>query len=124
MARRTDLQVLVVDDMSVSRQILGQMLDHLGIHNVTLCGNGEDALALMAERRFDLVISDLNMPTMDGIALLKSMSCHQFMQNTHFVLTSAVDASPRFAEARKLGMQALLIKPFKNITIPISLCLH
>ena len=60
MALRSDLRVLVVDDMSVSRQILAQMLDHLGISRVTVASDGEDGLQVLLKQVVDLVISDLN----------------------------------------------------------------
>jgi len=119
MALRTDLRVLVVDDMSVSRQILAQMLEHLGISRVTIAANANDAIASLEKTPADLVISDLNMPGMNGLELLRSMRCHRRNRNTRFVLTSAQDQSPQFAAARALGMDALLIKPFR-----IDMLLH
>lgn len=113
MALRRDLRMLVVDDMSVSRQILGQMLDHLGIRQVHICASGDEALDVLRAQPVDLVISDLHMPAMDGIAFLKRMRAIPGHSSTPFILTSAVDSSPRFAEARQFGMRALLIKPFK-----------
>ena len=73
MALRTNLRVLVVDDMSVSRQILTQMLDRLGVRRVETANSGQDALNLLALSPADLVIADLNMPGMDGVDLLRSM---------------------------------------------------
>ena len=119
MALRTDLRVLVVDDMSVSRQVLGQMLDQIGIRQVITCASAEEALAALAKKPIDLVISDLNMPGMDGIELLKAMRGISKCRATPFILTSALDSSPRFAEARANGMRSLLIKPFQ-----IDLLLH
>ncbi len=112
MALRTDIRVLVVDDMAVSRQILGQMLDHMGIGQVDICAGGEDALATLKRQPFDLVISDMAMPGMDGVELLKRMNCIDRCRKTRFVLTSGNDVSPHLDEARRHGLRGVLIKPF------------
>ena len=67
MALRTELHVLVVDDMSVSRQILVQLLERFGVARIELAGDVDEAIAVLARRRVHVVISDLNMPGRDGI---------------------------------------------------------
>lgn len=112
MAIRTDIRVLVVDDTAVSRQILGQMLDRMGITRVETCPGGEEALAALARKPFDLVIADLAMPGIDGVELLKRMNGIDSCRNTRFVLSSGTDVSDRFDEARQCGLGGLLVKPF------------
>ena len=113
MALRTELHVLVVDDMSVSRQILVQLLERFGVARIELAGDVDEAIAVLARRRVHVVISDLNMPGRDGIDLLRSIRLGDRTSGLRFILTSAVDASPQFAEARRLGLDALLVKPFR-----------
>jgi two-component system chemotaxis response regulator CheY len=112
MALRTNLRVLVVDDMSISRQILTQMLDRLGVRRVDTARTGQEALEKLARAHADLVIADLNMPGMDGIDLLASLRRSDRTAPVHFVLTSGDDASSRIAEGRRLGLDATLFKPF------------
>ncbi len=119
MALRRDIRVLVVDDMAVSRQILGQMLDHLGVGQVTTCANADAGLQVLRTQAVDLVISDLNMPAMDGVGFLKRLRQLPGHTATPFVLTSGIDSSGRLDEARQMGMRSLLIKPFK-----VDLLLH
>jgi DNA-binding NtrC family response regulator len=65
-------RVLVVDDQDSMRVLLQDMLEVIG-YGVVLAEGGEQALALLEEDRFDLVLSDLNMPGMDGTALLRAV---------------------------------------------------
>jgi DNA-binding NtrC family response regulator len=65
-------RVLVVDDQESMRTLLKDMLEVVG-YDVTLAESGEQALAILGESRFDLVLSDLNMPGMDGTALLRTV---------------------------------------------------
>jgi DNA-binding NtrC family response regulator len=65
-------RILVVDDQESMRTLLRDMLEVIG-HEVTLAEGGEQALSVLKETRFDLVLSDLNMPGMDGATLLKAV---------------------------------------------------
>lgn len=114
MARRSDLSILVVDDMSVSRQVVAQMLEGFGVRDTVTAADGAEALAWLRVHRADLVIADLNMPGMDGVALLGALRDWPRTAGVRFILTSADDASPRFDVARRLGIDALLLKPFRR----------
>jgi DNA-binding NtrC family response regulator len=65
-------RILVVDDQESMRTLLEDMLEVIG-YETTLADGGEQALALLSESRFDMVLSDLNMPGMDGTALLRTI---------------------------------------------------
>jgi DNA-binding NtrC family response regulator len=72
-------RILVVDDQDSMRTLLKDMLEVIG-YDVTLAGGGEQALAILQGSGFDLVLSDLNMPGMDGTALLRAVkSTHSEM---------------------------------------------
>lgn len=114
MARRSDLSILVVDDMSVSRQVLVQMLESFGVRDTATASCGAEAITWLRAHRADLVIADLHMPGMDGVRLLEDLRHSPKTRGIRFVLTNADDASPRFALARALGIDALLVKPFRR----------
>lgn len=114
MALRKDLRLLVVDDMAVSRQVLTQLLEQLGLVDVRSAQNGEEALMRLDQHPADIVICDLGMPGMDGVAVLKRMRSDRRSHATRFVLTGGDDNDPRIDEARLGGMDRFLPKPFTS----------
>ncbi len=113
MALRRNLRVMVVDDMSVSRQVLIQMLERLGVRQVISASSGPEALEALRRYPTDLMISDLHMPGMDGVELLSQVRLGERSTGCQFVLTAEEEDSPRFAEGRRLGLDGLLRKPFE-----------
>jgi two-component system chemotaxis response regulator CheY len=112
MAVRDQLRVLVVDDMATSRGLITQALDTLGIAHVATASDGRSALASMASSPVHLVISDYNMPEMDGLSLLGAMRGNPATQQTGFLLiTGRADASV-IERGRSLGMNNFVRKPF------------
>lgn len=112
MALRKDLRVIVVDDMSVSRQLLVQMLENIGIRSVRSARDAEDALEQIRQHPADMVIADLNMPGTDGLMLLKVLRAGRRTRNVAYVMTSADDSSARIVEAQRFGLNRFLPKPF------------
>jgi two-component system response regulator PilR (NtrC family) len=102
--------VLVVDDEQSMRDFLAILLKKEG-HEVTLAENGAAALKAVQSEIFDLVISDVKMPGMSGIDLLKSIK--EFSPETIVVLVTAFAAAESAVEAMKLGASDYIIKPFK-----------
>jgi two-component system chemotaxis response regulator CheY len=112
MALRRDLRILVVDDMAISRQLMVQMLERIGIGSVTTANSGAQALTLLNGQPADLVICDLDMPGMDGLALLRRLRDDRRFCRISFILTGVDDGSERIAEAWHAGMDRFLPKPF------------
>ena len=77
MSLRDKLHILVVDDMSTSRGLLTQALDELGIKNYRTEADGHTAWSSLASKPVHLVISDFNMPRMDGLQLLEAIRSHR-----------------------------------------------
>ncbi len=113
MALRKDLRLLIVDDMAVSRQLLTQLLEQIGLVDVRAAGSGEEALGRLEERPADIVIADLGMPVMDGYTLLLRMRAGRRNRAASFLLTSGNDSDPRIAEAWQTGLDGFVAKPFK-----------
>lgn len=112
MALRDQLRVLVVDDMATSRGLITQALDALGISNVATASDGRSALSSLAANPVHLVISDYNMPEMDGLQLLQTLRANPATQRTGFLLiTGRADASV-IDRGRSLGMNNYIKKPF------------
>jgi len=66
-----DLEVLVVDDSATARRHIARILNNLGIENLTLAEDGKDAISKLSQQDFDLIVTDLNMPEMDGQELVE-----------------------------------------------------
>ena len=112
MALRKDLRLLIVDDMAISRQVLTQLLEQLGLVDVRTAQSGQEALSRLDQHPADIVLADLHMPGMDGIELLHRVRADRRSFAARFVLCSANDADPRIDEARMCGMDRFLPKPF------------
>lgn len=112
MALRKDLRILVVDDMSVSRQILLQMLEQIGITTVRTASSGGEAVISLAAQPADLVIADLHMPDMDGVDLLHRLRSDRRCGRIGFILASGDETNERIDTAWRYGMNRFLSKPF------------
>lgn len=109
-----DSDVLVVDDSAAIRKILTRVLRQTGLAIQTIheAGDGQDALALMALHRIDLVLSDINMPKMDGLQLLASLKASPQWRNIPVVMITTEGGETKVAEAVKLGAAGYVRKPF------------
>ena len=114
MSLRDQLRVMVVDDMSTSRGLITQALDAFGIQNVSTASDGKSALALMAKAPVHLVISDYNMPEMDGLHLLHYLRSAPQTQKTGFLLITGKPDPAIISKGKQLGMNNYLAKPFQN----------
>ena len=113
MALRDQLRVLVVDDMSTSRGLITQALDGLGVRIVSSADNGATALQSLAKRPVHLVISDYNMPEMDGLKLLQNLRANPRTQKIGFILITGRVEQHIIDYGKKLGMNNFLKKPFQ-----------
>lgn len=114
MSLRDQLRVMVVDDMSTSRGLITQALDSFGIQNVSTASDGKSALALMGKAPVHLVISDYNMPEMDGLHLLHYLRSAPQTQKTGFLLITGKADPAIITKGKQLGMNNYLAKPFQN----------
>lgn len=112
MALRRKLRILVVDDMSVSRQILLQMLEQIGVASVDTSPSGPNAIASLAKYPVDVIIADLHMPEMDGLELLRRLRSDRRNAKIGFVMTSGDDTNEKITEAWHDGLDRFLPKPF------------
>ena len=117
------VNILVVDDDADVRQCIKLLLEHDG-HEVTSADSGEAALAQLAQRKFDLVITDFSMPGMHGDQLVARI--RQLMPNQPIIMaTGFVEEYKVFGQASG-GVDALLLKPFslKELREAIEQVLH
>jgi two-component system chemotaxis response regulator CheY len=113
MSLREQIRIMVVDDMSTSRGLITQALDGFGIRNVSTAENGLDALKSLATRPVHLVISDYNMPQMDGLQLLHHLRSAPKTKAVGFILITGRAEQQIIDHGKKLGINNYLKKPFE-----------
>ncbi|WP_299145458.1 response regulator [uncultured Tateyamaria sp.] len=113
MALRDKIRIMVVDDMSTSRGILTQTLDSFGIRHISTAEDGQSAVHALAKSPVHLVISDYNMPNMDGLKLLHHLRSSAQTKSVGFILITGRTEQQIIDYGRKLGMNNFLKKPFQ-----------
>lgn len=122
MSLKDKLHVMVVDDMSTSRALITQALDEMGVANYRTENDGETAWRSLATKPVHLVLSDFNMPRMDGLQLLEAIRSHKAIARTGFILiTGRVDAET-ISRGTRLGMNNFIKKPFQ--TAQLKACIE
>jgi two-component system, chemotaxis family, chemotaxis protein CheY len=111
------VRVMIVDDQVTSRMLLCEALKEFGFVQITIVGDGEQAMKTMAERPHHLVISDYNMPKMDGLQLLKAIRTHEPTRKAGFLMLTARGDRALVQEAARLGANNVLAKPFDMPTL-------
>ncbi|WP_109466387.1 response regulator [Albibacillus kandeliae] len=112
MALRDSLSILVVDDMSTSRSLIIMALEEMGIKKIDFSKDGPSALQSLGQRPAHLVISDYNMPGMDGLHLLHALRQGKTTQKIGFILVSGRVDQKILSTGRQLGMNNFIQKPF------------
>jgi two-component system, chemotaxis family, chemotaxis protein CheY len=108
------LRVLIVDDSSVMRKIVERSLRQAGIEvgEVTEACNGAEALAEVQKSAFDLILSDINMPAMDGLEFLRNLSNVDSAKGVPVVMITTEGSEARVVEALSVGAKGYIRKPF------------
>ena len=113
MALRDQLRILVVDDMSTSRGLITQALESIGIRNIAAAADGPSALQSLERAPVHMVISDYNMPGMDGLALLQALRGAERTRGVGFLLITGRADADIINRGRQLGMNNFIKKPFQ-----------
>ena len=114
MSLKDHIKIMVVDDMATSRGLVINGLNEIGIKNITYENSGDDAFKELASAPVHLVISDMNMPGMSGLDLLKSMRATPATARTGFILLTGSDDPSLVQKGIKLGMNNFIKKPFSK----------
>jgi two-component system, chemotaxis family, chemotaxis protein CheY len=106
--------VLVVDDSAAIRKILQRVLRQTGmaIRTIFEAGDGQEALDLLNAHRVHLVLTDINMPKMDGLQLLAAMKASERWRDVPVVMITTEGGETKVGEAVKLGAAGYVRKPF------------
>src|SRR5579872_353015 len=106
--------VLIVDDSAAIRKILQRVLRQTGmsIRTIHEAGDGQDALAVLKSQPISLVLTDINMPRMDGIQLLAAVKASAEWQKIPVVMITTEGGETKVGEAVRLGAAGYVRKPF------------
>jgi two-component system chemotaxis response regulator CheY len=107
-------KVLIIDDSSTMRKIVTRSLRQAGLDFDTIleAGDGQEALQLLAKESVDIILSDINMPNMDGIEFLRQKSANAAIKGIPVVMITTEAGADILAEAKSLGAKGSIKKPF------------
>lgn len=108
------IRVLIVDDSSVMRKILVRSLHQAGLELETVleANDGAEALAMAQEAPVDLILSDIHMPTMDGLEFVRLLQSIETTRGTPVLMITTEGSEPRLAQAISYGASGYIRKPF------------
>ena len=115
MSLRETIRIMVVDDMSTSRGLILQALETIGIAHVSAASGGQEAFDALRQAPVHLVISDFNMPGMDGIELLQLLRQNNATQRAGFIIVTGRNDPQILARGQPLGLNNLIEKPFTPV---------
>ena len=107
----SNFRILVVDDFDLMRIIIKNLLGQIGYTAIEEAENGVWALNKLGLKKFDFVISDLNMPDMDGIKLTKEIRKDPELKNLPILLTTAETSELKIKRAIQAGINGYIVKP-------------
>ncbi|HEA16091.1 response regulator [Pseudoalteromonas sp. AS84] len=106
------MKILVVDDMPLMRHVLINMLRKLEYSNIVEATDGLQALALLRHQHFDLVITDLHMPKMDGVDLLTNIRQDKALTDIPVLMVTCEDSTDKVKQVIAAKVSGFIIKPF------------
>lgn len=112
-----NLKFLVVDDFSTMRRIVRNLLKELGFSNVEEAEDGAIALRKLQNGDFDFIVSDWNMPNMDGLTMLKSVRADQALKKLPVLMVTAESKKENIVAAAQAGASGYIVKPFTAATL-------
>ena len=112
-----DLKFLVVDDFSTMRRIVRGLLKEMGCESIEEAEDGVDALRSLRASKFDFVVSDINMPNMNGFDLLKSIKADDGLKHLPVLMVTAEARKEDIVLAAQSGAAGYIVKPFTKAVL-------
>ncbi|CED72017.1 chemotaxis protein CheY [Aliivibrio wodanis] len=112
-----NMKILIVDDFSTMRRIVKNLLRDLGFNNTQEADDGLTALPLLKKGGFDFVVTDWNMPGMQGIDLLKTIRADDELKHLPVLMITAEAKREQIIEAAQAGVNGYIVKPFTAATL-------
>jgi two-component system, chemotaxis family, chemotaxis protein CheY len=117
MPNAATLKVLVVDDQFSVRQMTRLSLEKIGVRMIHEAENGQEALLKAMSQPLDLIISDFNMPEMDGLGLLRAVRSNQAIRKLPFILITGRGDRELVVKAAQAGVNNYVVKPFDEAVL-------
>jgi two-component system chemotaxis response regulator CheY len=117
MSQQTDMKFLIVDDFSTMRRIVRGLLKEIGYNNAEEAEDGVIALNMLKNTKFDFVVSDINMPNMDGFGLLTAIKKEDSLKHLPVLMVTAEARKEDIVRAAQEGAAGYIVKPFTKATL-------
>jgi two-component system chemotaxis response regulator CheY len=112
-----NMKILIVDDFSTMRRIIKNLLQDLGFSNTVEADDGNTALPILKGGGIDFVVTDWNMPGMQGIDLLKAIRADDTLAGLPVLMVTAESKREQIVEAAQAGVNGYVVKPFTAQTL-------
>lgn len=112
-----NMSILVVDDFPTMRRIVRSLLKELGFTNVEEAEDGQDALNKLKSGGFEFVVSDWNMPNLDGLEMLKQIRADDTLKDLPVLMVTAEAKKENIIAAAQAGANGYVVKPFTSATL-------
>ena len=112
-----DMKFLIVDDFSTMRRIVRGLLKEMGYNNADEAEDGQVALNMLKSSHYDFVVSDINMPNMNGFDLLKNIRAEESLKNLPVLMVTAEAKKEDIVLAAQNGASGYIVKPFTAATL-------
>ena len=116
-----NMKVLVVDDFSTMRRIIKNLLRDIGFTNISEADDGSTALPMLKEGDYEFVVTDWNMPGMQGIDLLKAIRADAKLSHIPVLMVTAEAKKEQIVMAAQAGVNGYIVKPFTAATLNTKL---
>jgi two-component system chemotaxis response regulator CheY len=111
------MKILIVDDFSTMRRIIKNLLRDLGFNNTHEADDGATALPMLKSGDYDFLVTDWNMPGMQGIDLLKAVRADAKLASLPVLMVTAESKRDQIVEAAQAGVNGYIVKPFTAQTL-------
>ena len=111
------MKFLVVDDFSTMRRIVRGLLKEMGMHHTDEAEDGSIALHMLKNNKYDFVVSDINMPNMNGFELLKAIKADPDLKSLPVLMVTAEARKEDIVMAVQSGAAGYIVKPFTKATL-------
>lgn len=111
------MKILVVDDFSTMRRIIRNLLRDLGFNNAEEADDGSTALPMLKTGRFDFLVTDWNMPIMEGIDLVRAIRADPDLRELPILMVTAEARREQIVAAAEAGVNGYIVKPFTAQTL-------